>query len=92
MAKRFFETFPALVLENELKDLFEFTEVTALKYTVPLEQPYKVASVGSFKRIPTTSDICFFELEISSPKFPKAASPYVFVNVANEPFVAFLLP
>ena len=32
MAKRFFETFPALILEDELKDLFEFAEVTALKY------------------------------------------------------------
>ena len=29
MAKRFFETFPALILEDELKDLFEFAEVTA---------------------------------------------------------------
>ena len=27
MAKRFFETFPALILEDELKDLFEFAEV-----------------------------------------------------------------
>ena len=34
MAKRFFETFPALILEDELKDLFEFAEVTALKYIV----------------------------------------------------------
>ena len=32
MAKRFFETFPTLILEDELKDLFEFAEVTALKY------------------------------------------------------------
>ena len=32
LAKQFLEVFPALTLDDELKSLVSFTEVTALKY------------------------------------------------------------
>jgi len=54
MAKRFFETFPTLILEDELKDLFEFAEVTALKYNRDRTAIHVYLSPSDFK----AADLC----------------------------------
>ena len=78
MAKRFFETFPALILEDELKDLFEFAEVTALKYN---RDRTAIHVYLLCRRLISKPQIYAVESKIEKQMFPDGDMRFVYLNL-----------